>query len=95
MDEGKVVDNEEEVEFEKAKKNNKHQVLPKRSPFACPANVPWVKEAPQTDLHIKSTTMTVLAMDGRRRMMDIEKLVRFLNLFLDPSSKYEVRVVQI
>lgn len=90
-----MVDTEEEVEFEKAKKSNKHQVLPKLSPFACPANVPWVKEAPQTDLHIKSTTMTVLAMDGRRRMMDIEKLVRFLNLFLDSSSKYEVCVVQI
>ncbi|CAK9269617.1 unnamed protein product [Sphagnum jensenii] len=28
------------------------------------------------DLHIDSTTMTVLAMDGRHRWLDIEKLVK-------------------
>jgi len=43
--------------------------------FACPTGVHWDRETLGTDLHTDSTTMTVLAMDGRRLWLDIEKLV--------------------
>jgi hypothetical protein len=51
------------------------QEAPKMDQFACPTSVHWDRETPGTDLYIDSTTMTVLAMDGRRRWLDIEKLV--------------------
>ncbi|CAM6053655.1 unnamed protein product [Sphagnum tenellum] len=44
--------------------------------FACPTGVHWDRETLGTDLHTDSTTMTVLAMDGRHRWLDIEKLVK-------------------
>jgi len=56
-------------------RSKKQQAVPNQGPFACPSSVPWLKEIPQTDLYIKSNIMTVLAMDGRRRVMDIEKHV--------------------
>lgn len=45
---------------------------------ACPlSNCPtyWTDDALERDLYIQTTTVTVLAMDGRRRWLDIQKLV--------------------
>ncbi|GFZ19098.1 hydrolases, acting on ester bond [Actinidia rufa] len=41
---------------------------------ACPSNVRWTNDGLERDLYIQTTTVTVLAMDGRRRWLDIEKL---------------------
>ncbi|XP_021890347.1 GPI inositol-deacylase [Carica papaya] len=44
---------------------------------ACPlSNCPtyWTDDALERDLYIQTTTVTVLAMDGRRRWLDIQKL---------------------
>eukprot|EP00257_Ricinus_communis_P020318 XP_015579523.1 uncharacterized protein LOC8270501 isoform X1 [Ricinus communis] len=40
----------------------------------CPSNVHWNDDSLERDLYIQTTTMTVLAMDGRRRWLDIQKL---------------------
>ncbi|CAN4079154.1 unnamed protein product [Withania somnifera] len=42
--------------------------------FACPSKIHWSDDALERDLYIETTTITVLAMDGRRRWLDIEKL---------------------
>lgn len=70
----------EEVEVDESESRSrrlskKQQIEPNRGPFSCPSRVYWLKEIPQTDLYIKSSIVTVLAMDGRRRVMDIEKHV--------------------
>ncbi|GAB2284964.1 hypothetical protein Dimus_019419 [Dionaea muscipula] len=44
------------------------------SPFACPKNIHWSDDDLDRDLYIETPTITVLAMDGRRRWMDIQKL---------------------
>ncbi|KAJ6302131.1 hypothetical protein OIU77_016261 [Salix suchowensis] len=41
---------------------------------SCPNNVHWNDDGLDRDLYIQTTTMTVLAMDGRRRWLDIHKL---------------------
>ncbi|BBH00492.1 hydrolase, partial [Prunus dulcis] len=41
---------------------------------ACPRNVHWSEDGLERDLYIQTTTVTVLAMDGRRRWLDIQKL---------------------
>ncbi|CAK7328232.1 unnamed protein product [Dovyalis caffra] len=41
---------------------------------SCPNNVHWNDDGFDRDLYIQATTMTVLAMDGRRRWLDILKL---------------------
>ncbi|KAG5527122.1 hypothetical protein RHGRI_028142 [Rhododendron griersonianum] len=41
---------------------------------SCPSNVRWTNDGLERDLYIQSTTVTILAMDGRRRWLDIEKL---------------------
>ncbi|KAL5581294.1 hypothetical protein UlMin_013736 [Ulmus minor] len=41
---------------------------------ACPSNVHWSEDGLERDLYIKTTTIPVLAMDGRRRWLDIQKL---------------------
>ncbi|KAM5581857.1 hypothetical protein ABKV19_010881 [Rosa sericea] len=43
-------------------------------PAACPSNVHWSDDGLERDLYIQTTTVTVLAMDGRRRWLDIQKL---------------------
>jgi len=43
----------------------KSQEAPKMDQFACYTGVHWDRETLGTDLHTDSTTMTVLAMDGR------------------------------
>ncbi|XP_022750511.1 uncharacterized protein LOC111299544 isoform X2 [Durio zibethinus] len=40
----------------------------------CPSSVHWSDDVLERDLYIKTTTVTVLAMDGRRRWLDIQKL---------------------
>ncbi|KAL8137355.1 hypothetical protein V2J09_003356 [Rumex salicifolius] len=42
--------------------------------FVCPKNVQWGDDGLEKDLYIKTKTVTVLAMDGRRRWLDIQKL---------------------
>ncbi|GAV85514.1 PGAP1 domain-containing protein [Cephalotus follicularis] len=42
--------------------------------FVCPSNVYWSDDGLERDLYIQTTTVTVLAMDGRRRWLDIQKL---------------------
>ncbi|KAK9271415.1 hypothetical protein L1049_027005 [Liquidambar formosana] len=41
---------------------------------SCPSNVHWSDDGLERDLYIQTTTVTVLAMDGRRRWLDIQKL---------------------
>lgn len=41
--------------------------------FCCPKSIQWAVDSHERDLYIESTTVTVLAMDGRRRWMDIKK----------------------
>ncbi|XP_050381823.1 uncharacterized protein LOC126798805 isoform X2 [Argentina anserina] len=41
---------------------------------ACPSNVHWNDDGLERDLYIQTTTVTVLAMDGRRRWLDLRKL---------------------
>lgn len=42
--------------------------------FPCPKSVHWAEDGLERDLFIDGTTVTVLAMDGRRRWLDIKKL---------------------
>lgn len=41
---------------------------------SCPRSVHWSDEILERDLYIQGSTVTVLAMDGRRRWLDIQKL---------------------
>jgi len=54
--------------------------------IACPANVHWNDGGLDRDLYIQINEVTVLAMDGRRRWLDIQKLV-FVSCFFDTISK--------
>lgn len=51
----------------------------------CPKSVNWADDSLDRDLYIQGTTVTVLAMDGRRRWLDIRKLVSLAEIifFLD------------
>ncbi|CAL1358278.1 unnamed protein product [Linum trigynum] len=40
----------------------------------CPNNLTWKDDGLERDLYIETSTVTVLAMDGRRRWLDIHKL---------------------
>ncbi|KAL5205279.1 hypothetical protein ABZP36_033488 [Zizania latifolia] len=40
----------------------------------CPPSVQWTSDGLEKDLHIPSNSVTVLAMDGKRRWLDIKKL---------------------
>ncbi|KAK4778577.1 hypothetical protein SAY86_006105 [Trapa natans] len=40
----------------------------------CPSSIIWSNDILERDLYIEMTTVTVLAMDGRRRWLDIQKL---------------------
>jgi len=42
---------------------------------ACPERLQWRDESLERDLYVQMPTVTVLAMDGRRRWLDIQKLV--------------------
>ncbi|MQL80922.1 hypothetical protein Taro_013365 [Colocasia esculenta] len=41
---------------------------------SCPSSVQWPDDGLEKDLYIQSRTVTVLAMDGKRRWLDIRKL---------------------
>ncbi|KAF7819473.1 GPI inositol-deacylase isoform X1 [Senna tora] len=41
---------------------------------ACPFNIHWNDEGLESDLYIQTNVVTVLAMDGRRRWLDMQKL---------------------
>nr|GEW49285.1 putative GPI inositol-deacylase PGAP1-like, alpha/beta hydrolase fold protein [Tanacetum cinerariifolium] len=41
---------------------------------ACPSKLRWSDEGLERDLYIKTPTVTILAMDGRRRWLDIKEL---------------------
>lgn len=51
------------------------------SSSSCPSTVQWSAEGLDKDLYIQTATVTVLAMDGKRRWLDIQKLVS-LTVFL-------------
>ncbi|KAH9743745.1 Hydrolases acting on ester bond [Citrus sinensis] len=44
------------------------------SSSSCPSTVQWSAEGLDKDLYIQTATVTVLAMDGKRRWLDIQKL---------------------
>lgn len=46
--------------------------------FSCPTHVQWNDAGLERDLYIQTTSITVLAMDGRRRWLDIQRLVSFI-----------------
>lgn len=56
--------------------------------FSCPSNVHWNDDGLEKDLYIQTTTVTVLAMDGRRRWLDIHKLVSFIFNFGNSDCFY-------
>ncbi|KMZ73655.1 hypothetical protein ZOSMA_144G00150 [Zostera marina] len=41
---------------------------------SCPSYIQWGDDVLEKDLYIQSSTVTILAMDGRRRWLDIKKL---------------------
>ena len=49
---------------------------------ACPSNIRWTDDGLERDLYIQTSTVTVLAMDGRRWWLDIEKLVSLVKVVL-------------
>uniref|UniRef100_A0A8R7UI24 GPI inositol-deacylase n=2 Tax=Triticum urartu TaxID=4572 RepID=A0A8R7UI24_TRIUA len=48
--------------------------LQRNDTLFCPPSVLWTSDGLEKDLHIQSNLVTVLAMDGRRRWLDIKKL---------------------
>jgi hypothetical protein len=54
---------------------SEHDEMQKITRFTCPQSVSWEGERADKDLHISTPIMTILAMDGRRRWLDIKKLV--------------------
>ena len=54
----------------------------------CPSNLVWKDDGLEKDLYIQTSTMTVLAMDGRRRWLDIHKLVSSVNTNLSNLKKF-------
>ncbi|KAF0909852.1 hypothetical protein E2562_000165 [Oryza meyeriana var. granulata] len=48
--------------------------LQRKDSLSCPPSVQWTSDGLEKDLHIQSNSITVLAMDGKRRWLDIKKL---------------------
>ncbi|KAG0543013.1 hypothetical protein BDA96_02G153200 [Sorghum bicolor] len=48
--------------------------LHKKGSLSCPPSTQWTSDGLEKDLYILSNSVTVLAMDGRRRWLDIKKL---------------------
>ena len=57
---------------------------------ACPSKLRWSDEGLERDLYIKTPTVTILAMDGRRRWLDIKELVS--HYFYFPNISYTVLI---
>lgn len=53
---------------------------------SCPSSVHWSDDGLERDLYIQTTTVTVLAMDGRRRWLDIQKLVSLAEFFISTTE---------
>ncbi|CAH9092271.1 unnamed protein product [Cuscuta epithymum] len=60
--------------FHVSSSNQKLSSGPEGSNFTCPRSTHWIDDGLERDLYIKTTTVTILAMDGRRRWLDIQKL---------------------
>ncbi|KAK9079209.1 hypothetical protein SSX86_000879 [Deinandra increscens subsp. villosa] len=56
------------------KKERKSSGSVKTNITACPSKIRWSSEGLERDLYIKTPTVTILAMDGRRRWLDIKEL---------------------
>lgn len=55
--------------------HSSHLPLHKERKYAgCPSKLQWSDEGLERDLYIKTPTVTILAMDGRRRWLDIKEL---------------------
>ncbi|XP_040383372.1 uncharacterized protein LOC102716063 isoform X2 [Oryza brachyantha] len=48
--------------------------LQRKDSLSCPPSVDWTSDGLEKDLHIQSNSVTVLAMDGKRRWLDIKTL---------------------
>uniref|UniRef100_A0A0D9XBS7 GPI inositol-deacylase n=1 Tax=Leersia perrieri TaxID=77586 RepID=A0A0D9XBS7_9ORYZ len=48
--------------------------LQRKDSLSCPPSVQWTSDGLEKDLHIQLNSVTVLAMDGKRRWLDIKKL---------------------
>lgn len=57
---------------------------------SCPNNIHWSEDSLEKDLYINTTTVTILAMDGRRRWLDIQKLVSFINVPFMILNKFKI-----
>lgn len=60
---------------------------------SCPSSVHWSIDGLERDLYIQTTTVTVLAMDGRRRWLDIQKLVSLDKVSHPYFLKYFIHLV--
>lgn len=49
--------------------------LQQKDSLSCPPSLQWTSDGLEKDLHIQLNSVTVLAMDGKRRWLDIKKLV--------------------
>lgn len=60
----------------------------------CPSNMHWTEDGLERDLYIQTNTVTVLAMDGRRRWLDMEKLVRFnhFSIFISNDLRRQSKI---
>ncbi|KAK3129298.1 hypothetical protein QOZ80_6BG0476710 [Eleusine coracana subsp. coracana] len=57
-----------------ARDNRDAEELQQKDYPSCPPSVRWANDGLEKDLYIQSNSVTVLAMDGRRRWLDIKKL---------------------
>jgi hypothetical protein len=57
-----------------ASDNREAGELQKKDSLPCPPSTQWTSDGLEKDLYIQSNSVTVLAMDGRRRWLDIKKL---------------------
>ncbi|XP_035816400.1 uncharacterized protein [Zea mays] len=57
-----------------ANENQDAGELHKKDSLSCPSSTEWTSDGLEKDLYIQSNSVTVLAMDGRRRWLDIKKL---------------------
>ncbi|KAL6863759.1 hypothetical protein ACP4OV_016662 [Aristida adscensionis] len=57
-----------------ASDNRDASELQAKNLLTCPPSLQWTSDGLEKDLYIQSNSVTVLAMDGRRRWLDIKKL---------------------
>uniref|UniRef100_A0A0E0EQ04 GPI inositol-deacylase n=1 Tax=Oryza meridionalis TaxID=40149 RepID=A0A0E0EQ04_9ORYZ len=54
--------------------NKEASDLQQKDSLSCPPSLQWTSDGLEKDLHIQLNSVTVLAMDGKRRWLDIKKL---------------------